>query len=180
VRRWEMKFRSKRLAVLAVAAVAVVAVAVPVALSVTFGGTLSPNDPKQHDRLVRDGFPSDCHGKANPGLVGDGLSRSYDRYGFTNSAGTAKCVHVFLQHACSPFNAFSQANSTFIATNPSANYLGDAGQSDSPQSYSFSVHGGHHFDVVVAAVDSDIHLLPCPYRLTVSIPGQLSFTTSSG
>ena len=176
-----MKFRSKRLVVLGAVIAAAAAVAVPVALAVTFSGTLSVTDAKQHDRLIRDGSPSGCHGKLNPGLVGDGHIRPYDRYRLTNHAGSAMCVHVFLQHNCNPFNAFSQANSTFIPTNPSANYLGDAGQSGSPQSFSFTVGAGHSFDVVVSEVgQGGQHALPCPYRLTVTIGGQHTFVASSG
>ena len=175
-----MKFRSKRLFVLGAVIAVAAAVAVPVALAVTFTGSLSVTDPKQHDRLVRDGIPSGCHGKANPGLIGDGHVRPYDKYRLTNHAGSASCVHVFLQHDCQPFNAFAQANSTFLPGDPSANYLGDAGQSDSPQSFSFTVPGGHSFDVVVAEVDGALHGLPCPYRITVTIGGQQTFVTSSG
>ena len=168
-----MKLRRKRLVVLGAAIATAAAVAVPVALAVTVNGSLSVTDPRQHDRLFRDGLPSDCAGKANPGLVGDGHVRPYDRYRLTNHTGAAKCVHVFLQHVCGPVNAFAQANSTFLPGDPSAHYLGDAGQSGSPQNFSFRVHGGQSFDVVVAEVDGALHGLPCPYRLTVSIPGQL-------
>ena len=174
-----MKVKSKRLLVLGAALATAAAVAVPAALSVTVSGFLSPNDPKQHDRLFRDGVPSGCHGKANPGLLGDGLSRSYDRYRLTNSAGTAKCVHVVLHHVCVQ-GAFAQANSTFIPSDPSANYLGDAGQSGSPESFQFTAPARHTFDVVVNEVDGGVHNPPCPYRLTVSIPGQLSFTVAAG
>ena len=87
---------------------------------------------------------------------------------------------VFMQHACEPFNAFAQANSTFLPADPSAHYLGDAGQSGSPQSFSFSVHGGQSFDVVVAEVDGALHALPCPYRLTVTMGGHNTFVASSG
>ena len=85
-------------------------------------------------------------------------------------------MFVRLEHLCDPFNAFASASSAFVPADPSAHYLGDAGQSGSPQNFSFSVGAGHHFDVVVAAVDGGAHALPCRYRLTVSIPGQLSFT----
>ena len=173
-----MKLRRKRLVILGAAVATAVAVAVPVALAVTVNGTLSVTDPRQHDRLVRDGFPSDCAGKANPGLFGDGHVRPYDRYRLTNH-GSATCVHVFLQHNCQPFNAFAQANGVFVPSNPSANYLGDAGQSGSPQSFSFRVHGGHSFDVVVAEVDGALHGLPCPYRLTVNIGGHLALSVTS-
>jgi hypothetical protein len=177
-----MKSSSKRLAVFcaAVATVAVVAVPVALSVSVTFGGTLSPFDHKQHDRLVRDGFPSTCHGKANPGLLGDGIARSYDRYRLTNPATTATCVHVFLQHLCEPENAFAQANSSFFPGDPSAHYLGDAGQSASPESFSFLVGAGHSFDVVVAEVDGGHHALPCPYRLTVSDGGTHQLLSVTG
>ena len=174
-----MKFRTKGLAVVGAAIATAMVVAVPVALSVTVNGFLSNTDPKQHDRLFRDGLPSDCHGKANPGLVGDGHSRPYDKYGFTNTASTAKCVQVRLEHLCDPGNAFAQANSAFVPSDPSAHYLGDAGDSGSLQNFSFSVPGGNHFDVVVAEVDGGLHALPCRYRLTVSIPGQLSFTAGA-
>jgi hypothetical protein len=174
-----MRSRSKRLALLGAAVVAVAAVVVPVALGVTFTGSLSPFDAKQHDRLFRDGFPSSCHGKANPGLIGDGLSRSYDKYRLTNHNSSGKCVHVFLEHLCEPANAFGQANTTFLPSDPSAHYLGDAGQSDSPQGFSFFVGAGHSFDVVVAEVDGGHDALPCPYRVTVTIGGQQIFTASS-
>jgi len=174
-----MKSRSKRLAVLGAALAATAAVAVPVALAVTFSGTLSATDAKQHDRLFRDGFPSGCHGKANPGLIGDGHTRPYDRYRLTNHSGSGQCVHVFLEHRCGFDDAFGQANSVFLPSDPSAHYLGDAGQSGSPQSFSFPVHGGQSFDVVVAEVDGGLHALPCPYRFTVTIGGHEVFATSS-
>ncbi len=157
-----MKLRRKRLVVLGAVIATAAAVAVPVALAVTVSGTLSVTDPRQHDRLFRDGFPSDCAGKLNPGLIGDGHVRPYDRYRLTNHSGAAICVHVFMQHACGFDNAFAQANSTFLPADPSAHYLGDAGQSGSPQSFSFRVHGGHSFDVVVDEVDGALHALPCP------------------
>ena len=174
-----MKFRSKRLVVLGAVIATAAAVAVPVALSVTVNGFLSTSDPKQHDRLFRDGFPSGCHLKANPGLFGDGHKRAYDKYGFTNTASTTKCVQVHLEHLCGAENAFAQASHAFVPSDPSAHYIGDAGQSGSPQSFSFPVGAGRHFDVVVAEVDDGPHALPCRYRLTVSIPGQLSFTTGA-
>jgi hypothetical protein len=88
-------------------------------------------------------------------------------------------VQVRLEHLCDPFNAFASASSAFVPSDPSAHYLGDAGDSGSPQNFSFSVPGGSHFDVVVAEVDGGLHALPCRYRLTVSIPGQLSFTAGA-
>ena len=65
-----MKFRSKRLVVLGAVIAAAAAVAVPVALAVTVSGTLSVTDPRQHDRLFRDGFRASVTGKPNPGLSG--------------------------------------------------------------------------------------------------------------
>jgi hypothetical protein len=174
-----MKFRSKRLFVLGAVIAVAAAVAVPVALAVTFTGSLSVTDPRQHDRLFRDGLPSDCAGKANPGLIGDGHVRPFDRYRLTNHTGSPLCVHVFMQHACGFDNAFAQANSTFLPADPSAHYLGDAGQSASPQSFSFRVHGGQSFDVVVAEVDGELHGLPCPYRLTVNVGGHLALSVTS-
>jgi hypothetical protein len=173
-----MRSRNKRLAVLGAVIATAAAVAVPVALAVTFSGSLSVTDAKQHDRLFRDGFPSGCHGKANPGLIGDGHTRPYDKYRLTNHSGST-CVHVFLEHACGADDAFAQANSVFLASDPSAHYLGDAGQSGSPQSFSFPVHGGQSFDVVVAEVDGGLHALPCPYWLTVTGGGQQPFVASS-
>jgi hypothetical protein len=71
-------------------------------------------------------------------------------------------MSVELSHDCGA-SAFSQANSKFTPLNPSANYLGDAGQSGSPQSFSFTVGPGQSFDVVVSQVDHGT----CHYTLTV-------------
>lgn len=171
-----MRFSRKRLAIIG-AVVAALAIAVPVAFSaVTATGTLSHFDKKQHDRLFRGGLAQDCHAtKANPGLFGDALIRSYDKYTFKNTAATSKCAHVFLQHACfegpNQVGAWAQANSPFVPSDPSANYLGDPGNSTSPESFDFPVAAGQSFDVTVAEVDGGPATLPCPYALTVTIGG---------
>jgi len=165
-----MRFTRKRIAVIGAVAAVAAAVAVPLAIgAVTATGTLSHYDMQQHDRLFRDGVPSDCHGKANPGLLGDAVIRSYDKYSFKNTATTSKCAHVFLQHACG-VNAFAVANSPFVSSDPSLNYLGDAGQSGSPESFGFPVAAGQSFDVVVGQVDNPLPA-PCGYAITVTIGG---------
>ena len=173
-----MMFSRKRLA-LGGAVIAALAIAVPVALSaVTATGTLSHYDKQMHDRLFRGGGPQDCHGtKANPGLFDDGgATRSYDKYSFKNSSSASKCGHVFLRQACVNSigdNALAVAYSSFSFADPSLNYLGDFGASDTTQGFSFPVAGGQSFDVVVGAVDNEAEggILPCPYALTVTIGG---------
>ena len=166
-----MSLKQKRFAVLGAAVVVAAAVAVPLAFGATAVGFLSPTDKKQHDRLTRTGDPSTCHGKANPGLQGIDADFVYDKYTFTNTATTNKCVHVVLQHGCHTFNAFAVAYSQFVPTNPSTNYRGDGSQSDTPQGFSFSVPAGHSYDVVVSEVFPP-KTSSCPYLLQVSVEGK--------
>jgi hypothetical protein len=171
-----MSFPRKRLAVLGAAIVIAGAVAVPLAFGATFVGFLNSADTQQVDRLFRDGTPSstcDVHGKPNPGLWGDAGSRSYDRYHFTNTTTAAQCVRVTLQHNCGDgtggtlVNAFTVAYSSFVPADPSANYLADAGQSGTPQSFMFRIGAGHSYDVVVSQVDFPL-THQCPYVLKVN------------
>ena len=177
-----MMFSRKRLALVG-AVIATVAIAVPVAWSaVTATGTLSHFDKQEHNRLFRDGIgPQDCHGtKANPGIFDDGGAiRSYDKYTFTNTSTSQKCGHVVLNQLCFSsnlggfVNAFAQANSPFVISDPSLNWLGDAGFSDPTQIFNFPVAAGQSFDVVVSNVDNEAEgaSLPCPYALTVTLGG---------
>lgn len=176
-----MMFSRKRLAFVG-AVIATVAIAVPVALSaVTSTGTLSHFDKQMHNRLFRDAVPQDCHGtKLNPGIFDDGGAiRSYDKYTFKNTSSVQKCGHVVMNQLCfssnlgGDFNAFVQANAPFNITDPSLNWLGDAGSSDTFQSFAFPVAAGQSFDVVVGNVDNEAEgaSLPCPYAITVTLGG---------
>lgn len=165
-----MKMSPKRLVVLGAVVGAVAAIAVPVALAVTAVGTLTHTDSALgHTRLFRDGVPSTCHGKASPGNF-DSFNdrRVYDKYRFKNSATTSKCAHVYIVQTCGT-SLHGQANSTFVATNPSANFLGDAGSSLEEQSFSFPVAAGQSFDVVLGQVFAGN--LNCAYALDVTVGG---------
>jgi hypothetical protein len=174
-----MKFTRKRLALFGGVVAVAAAIAVPAAIAAVYPGSLGPGDTTQTDRLFRDGIPSNCfNGKANPGLAGVGGVRSRDTRSFWNPTAKPQCVLVRLTHNCggadvNRVNAFSQANSTFVAADPSLNYLGDAGQSGGggpfpPQAFSFVVAPFQTFDVTVATVDID--LLNCAsYLLTVQV-----------
>jgi hypothetical protein len=164
-----MRSSTKRLAVLGGVLACAIAIVVPGALAVTDAGTLSGYDPTMHGRLFRDGVPSTCQGKANPGLYTSSGLYHFDKYTFTNTASTKKIAHVFMQHACPSYDAFAQANAPFVHSNPSANYLGDAGQSASPESFSFPVAAGQTFNVVVGEVNPGGFPPPCTYWLTVQI-----------
>ncbi|HEU0304906.1 MAG TPA: hypothetical protein VFR32_10035 [Gaiellaceae bacterium] len=164
-----MKLTRKRLFVLGAVVAVAAGIAVPAALGVTAIGFLSNTDKQMHDRLFRDGNPSGCHGKLSPGLFGDQIVRRYDKYTFTNTTGASQCVTVFLAHDCG-VNAFGQANSPFVPANPAANYLGDAGQSGSPEHFAFPVTAGLTYDIVVGQVDNPL-ATPCPYLLQVTIHG---------
>jgi hypothetical protein len=176
-----MKLTRKRLAIAGALAAVAAAIVVPLALgAVTATGTLSHYDAKMHDRVFRAGEGAqDCHGSLpNPGNYDDGgATRSYDKYSFKNTATTGKCGHVVLNQFCfasgNQINAFATAHTSFDPTNPSANWLGDAGSSDPTQVFNFPLAAGQSFVVVVGAVwnESEGGSFPCPYSITVTIGG---------
>jgi hypothetical protein len=172
-----MRSTRKRLALLAGVIAVVAAIAVPVALAVTALGSLTDTDKTMTDRLFRDGVHSTCAGKHNPGIFGDGLARRYDSYSFTNGTEQTQCVHVFLSTNDCGVEAFAQANGPFVPAAPSHNYLGDAGQSASPQSFTFSVPAAQVYDVVVGQVNPGP--ISCHYKLTVTTIGGARQSPSS-
>jgi hypothetical protein len=187
------KITKTRLALIGVAAAAVLAVAVPAAFAGTtfINGQLSPGDTAQTDRLFRDGIPSQCTylfngfppqntigtSKTDPGIFGDGLTRSADVYSFWNATNQFQCVTVRLRTNCGVFdplqiNGFAAAyffyNPDLTAVVNPYVYAGDAGQSGSPMQFGFGVEPFQTFEVVVSTVDLD--LLNCNnYLLTVQI-----------
>ena len=94
--------RRTRLALVGAAIAAVIAV--PLAFgAVTATGIVQHGDKVFHGpRLFRDGIPSDCHGKANPGAIGNTALLNYDKYSFRNTATTSKCAHVFINRHVQP------------------------------------------------------------------------------
>lgn len=177
-----MRFTRKRLAILGGVIAVAAAIAVPVALGATFYGTLSPGDATQTDRLFRDGVPSNCYnGKTDPGLFA-GAGKLRDTRTFYNPTPKWQCVQVRLTHTNSPsaFNAFVQANAPFVAATPNANYLGDAGQSGSPEAFSFWAAPFSYFDVTVNEVYGP-GVGISGYTLTVNIgnPAKLAPTFGS-
>jgi hypothetical protein len=156
----------RRLAIVGLAAASMLAVAVPLALAGTSltRGSLSTGDTQQTDRLFRDGVPSTCTSiKAFPGLFGDQSTQSADAYGFWNATNQFQCVTVTLQHQCGPadvdnINAFAAAydDSSYDPTNPGAGWIGDAGQSGSPERFGIVVAPFQTFEVVVSTVEDAV------------------------
>jgi hypothetical protein len=141
-------------------AVALVAVGVAAALSFSTTGSLKPGDPTQTGRVHRDGNPSSCAGKANPGLATNTGERFYDKYSFVNLSNSSQCVTASYSRGSGSCTgrAFGVAYTTFLPASPANNYLGDGGSSVSdtnagPQTFGFTVGAGASFDVVMSQVD---------------------------
>ena len=143
-RRWEMKLRSKRLVVLGAVIATAAAVAVPVALAVTVSGFLSARTRSSTTVCSVTVFPSGCHGKAEPRPVrGWPHVRPYDRYGLTNHCLDSEVRARASSSTCAdPITRSHRRAARSCPADPSAHYLGDAGQSGSPQSFSFRVGAG--------------------------------------
>ena len=136
-------------------AVAIAAVAVPVAFGITVTGSITSSDPTQTDRVLRDGSPSTCVNEGTfAGLAGDGVQRHYDKHGFRNTTASPQCVSVvFTAPGCNQQGLFVASYTRFVPSNPSTNWLADAGESPNPVgTYSFDVRALSHFDIVVSEV----------------------------
>jgi autotransporter-associated beta strand protein len=137
-------------------------------------GTIDNSDLTQTDRTLRSGGVASCGApKASPGEYGDGLTRHYDIYAFTNTTAADACVSVVLTSA-GDLQAVIYLNN-FNPANIAANYLADSGNSTSsslnfPQSCSATIPTGTVFFVVVDEIDPStggaytlqLSGLPCP------------------
>lgn len=121
---------------------------------------LMTTDPTATDRIGRNGVPSTCAGKANPG-GGFAGTHYYQSWTFTNNGGAPACFTVNLTAGLNgPGDIESVAYlGTFDPNNISANYLGDTGISGfgttvGSASYSFTVPAQSNFVVIVTTSGS--------------------------
>jgi hypothetical protein len=121
---------------------------------------LMTTDPTANDRIGRNGVPSTCAGKANPGGGFPG-THYYQQWTFTNNGGAPACITVNLTAGLGgPGDIESVAYlNSFNPTNISANYLGDSGISGfgttvGNASYSFTVPALSNFVVIVTTSGS--------------------------
>jgi hypothetical protein len=104
----------------------------------------------QNGRVFRTQIPSTCAApKPYPGTVAAN-ARLYDAYTFTNTNADSECVTVTMS-CTTGFNLFTEVYGSggFVPSDPSANYLADAGASDTTQVFSFIAPAGEPFTVVV-------------------------------
>jgi len=146
----------------------------------TQNGSIAAGDATQTGRLVRNGNPSNCNGKAFPGLQDSNPGRRFDQYAFTNTSATPICVQVTFTGTIG--SLFSAAYlGSYNPANIAQNYLGDLGNSppaNTSRSYSFAVPAGATFVVVVHEITANgpantysvsLDCMPFP----PSAPGQL-------
>jgi hypothetical protein len=99
----------------------------------TYTGAISTSDATQLDRFVRDWAPSACGTPKAAPETADTVpaARHADTYTFSNPTGTAQCVTIRLDSACTGTNdIFSAAYlGSFNPNNITQNYLGDLGNS---------------------------------------------------
>jgi hypothetical protein len=121
-------------------------------------GSIAAGDPTQSNRVTRNSVPSDCNGKAFPGLTdATAQNRRYDSYTFTNTNATAACINVTFTGTIAGLESVAYLNS-FNPADVSQNYIGDLGvqyTANTTASYSFSVPAGATFVVVVHEVTAN-------------------------
>jgi hypothetical protein len=134
----------------------------------TIHGSISPGDPTQVGRLLRDNPPTTCDATTTCAITGSDIL-NYDRYQFLNNTSVEQCITVTIDTgACIDYSLHSSAY--LGGYNPSSmctNYLADIGASPSQVgSYSFRVPAWQSYTVVVNEVTTES---VCPnYTLTIS------------
>ncbi|MEP6947553.1 MAG: VCBS repeat-containing protein [Acidobacteriota bacterium] len=121
----------------------------PAAGGSTTSGALTTADPTMNGRIVRDGIPSSCTGKTN--TLQNATAVHYKSYNFTNPTGQNACVTVdFDNTGCGLNTTELVAYSTFLASTPASNVIGDPGFSSTGiGSFSFAVAAGQSYTIVV-------------------------------
>ena len=122
----------------------------------------------QSGRLVVTGRPSFCNSFTSPPSVTDTTGmRRFDAYTFANNTGKSQCVTIKMTTQTAGVLSTAVYNSNgFDPTNPLANYLGDAGRTDTTQTFSFFAAEGQSFTVVVYEIEPGAGV-ESPYTLTV-------------
>ncbi len=107
----------------------------------------------QTGRISRDGVASSCGLRKTVTLTATTGARAYDAYTFTNQSPTSSCVTVSF-NSTSGIDIFTAAynDSGYVPASPLLHYLGDAGLSNTSQSFAINVAAGKKFTVVVHAV----------------------------
>ncbi len=107
--------------------------------------------------------------RAAPGLAATTGARQFDAYTFTNTSNTSQCVSVTMSSPnADSFFTVVYNKSGFVPVKPDSNYLGDAGNSFSPQTFSFTAPAGQAFTIVIHAVQPG-QAIGFPYNLNVSL-----------
>jgi len=152
------------LVVLALLATALVVVAEVVNVS----GTLDDSNP-QTGRIFRDGIPSDCSGKAYPGLYDNGEDYYIVEGGWTVSEDT--CVTVnWDEGSCGLYAHPSAYVGGYDPADQAAGFVGDPGTS-ATGSFSFPLSEGDTFYIVVQST-YNADSLPCSYSFDFDAPLQ--------
>jgi hypothetical protein len=129
----------------------------PLPCDIVINGSITSTDPRQTDRLRRDGVVSSCGTpKTCPGPFTAG-NFAFDTYAYVNTTPATACVTVRLDdQGCGGNDLFSAAYlGSYDPTNVCANYLADMGGSPPGiGSYSFNVPAGARFVVVVHELNS--------------------------
>jgi hypothetical protein len=116
------------------------------------GATYTAVSGSQTGRLSRSGVTSSCSAsKSAPGLLTATGSRFYDAYTFTASG--SGCTTVTVNTSTTNLYVAAYNASGFVPSNPNANFLADAGFSDTTMTFSFNVTAGQQYTIVVHEVD---------------------------
>jgi hypothetical protein len=155
-------------------------------ISTTLDTTLPPlsseysaTTGQQTGRLNRFSPGSSCSiTKANPGLAATTGARQFDAYTFQNTSSSPLCVTVTL--TASNSNLYSAMyQGSFNPANPTQNFIGDAGSSNTVTQYSVLVPAGATYVVVVHEVNPGGGV-GTNYTLQVTLPCQAAPAFSGG
>ena len=130
-------------------------------------GSIGAGDPTQNARINRDGTPSSCTGGAPTAAPIAGTFR-YDAYTYTNPHAVEACVVVeYNMTACGTASTQVNAYSTFSATAPNTNVIGEPGFSTvGTGTLTFRVAASASFTIVVHEVAANAG---CPnYNFTLT------------
>jgi len=146
---------------------------------------LATTDLTQTGRLNRFSPPSACGvPKANPGLAATIGLRYYDSYTFTNTSAASVCISASLKATNGTVMYLAMYNGSFLPTNPSTNWLGDAGTSGIQTTFRQSVNAGQTVVLVVSAVNITTTAggggILGAYRLSIDGLSPLEYSVDNG
>jgi hypothetical protein len=132
----------------------------------TISGSLTLSDALQAGRVVRDGVPSTCDGKANVLQNSNGVR--FDAYNYVNSDTVPVCVRVDVDFSgCGNNQTAVAAYSSYDPISPGANLLGDMGLSTiGVGSFSFPVAAGAPYTVVVHEIEPNAGCAAYSFRVS--------------